>query len=404
MGSKRFSILFESQVDTSTAEKNIKDIQKLFEKTKLEVTPKYNDSVFKQIQKNLKESVSDATKLKSIVSSFKANGNTYAITQQQAIGASGSKYWQSPQISNVADISNEATSLQNQLKSTYSDLISLQTKLNSAIRAGKTEQEELIRGYIDTAKTQAQGLETTLGVLGKDGTNASLEKLKRNLQLIQSEEGLAVQAKEAKQLQAETRASSNALSNYLQHLQRQTATKQRLIKVESQMEQASAKGRKALEEEADQLREIINFEQQYIDAAQKSITSKEHLEQATYEQKKAEQNLNAELKRSESNLKNQKTLLEQLGSAIKQNITNMLTVGLANGIFNLIQQGAQQAIVSIQELDKAMTDIQMVTNGTSESTQALFKQYNQMANELGSTTVQIAEGASEWLNPMSRPL
>ena len=51
----------------------------------------------------------------------------------------------------------------------------------------------------------------------------------------------------------------------------------------------------------------------------------------------------------------------------------------------------------MKELDKEFTDIQMVTGGTQEETAQLAKEYNGLAKEMGSTTVEVAEGAGEWL-------
>ena len=66
--------------------------------------------------------------------------------------------------------------------------------------------------------------------------------------------------------------------------------------------------------------------------------------------------------------------------------------------FQMLQQGIQQAIDTMKELDKAFTDIQMVTGDTDEQTAQLAQDYNQLAKEMGSTTKEVAEGAAEWFN------
>ena len=51
----------------------------------------------------------------------------------------------------------------------------------------------------------------------------------------------------------------------------------------------------------------------------------------------------------------------------------------------------------VKELDSAMTNIRVVTMDTKEATQDLLKTYNQMGQELGASTTDIANGAIDWL-------
>lgn len=65
---------------------------------------------------------------------------------------------------------------------------------------------------------------------------------------------------------------------------------------------------------------------------------------------------------------------------------------------NAIQTGVQKAYETITELDKAFTDIQLVTGDTDEEINQLSEDYNDLAKQMGATTQQVAEGASEWFN------
>lgn len=62
-----------------------------------------------------------------------------------------------------------------------------------------------------------------------------------------------------------------------------------------------------------------------------------------------------------------------------------------------MKQLVNEMLDTMKELDKAFTDIQMVTEGTDEETAQLADDYNKLAREMGATTQQVAEGASEWL-------
>jgi TP901 family phage tail tape measure protein len=63
------------------------------------------------------------------------------------------------------------------------------------------------------------------------------------------------------------------------------------------------------------------------------------------------------------------------------------------GVINGIRDGIQVII----DLDKALVNLQMATGKTYEETQKLIRSYNEMAQQLGSTTGEIAISADTWL-------
>ena len=89
----------------------------------------------------------------------------------------------------------------------------------------------------------------------------------------------------------------------------------------------------------------------------------------------------------------QKNKASELGDTFKK-VFNYIAVYKG---FSLLTQGIQQAIDTMKELDKAFTDIQMVTGGTDEETAQLAQEYNGLAKSLGATTKEVADGAGEWL-------
>ena len=121
----------------------------------------------------------------------------------------------------------------------------------------------------------------------------------------------------------------------------------------------------------------------------------------TQDQKKYQKELESSLQRSNELYKaqrkdivNAKNATSELGDTIKK-VFNYVLVYKG---FQLLSQGIQQAIDTMKELDKAFTDIQMVTGDTDEQTAELAQNYNSLAKEMGSTTQEVAEGASEWFN------
>ena len=70
-----------------------------------------------------------------------------------------------------------------------------------------------------------------------------------------------------------------------------------------------------------------------------------------------------------------------VSSTITMNLTNMLG----------------KIVTNVKELDKAMTDLRIVTGDTKEETKDLIQSYNAMAQSLGTTTTSVAAGATDWL-------
>lgn len=70
-------------------------------------------------------------------------------------------------------------------------------------------------------------------------------------------------------------------------------------------------------------------------------------------------------------------------------VSSTITMGFVNGIHTMIE--------NVKNLDEALTDLRIVTGNTREETEALLKTYNQMAQKLGTTTVSVASGATDWL-------
>lgn len=70
---------------------------------------------------------------------------------------------------------------------------------------------------------------------------------------------------------------------------------------------------------------------------------------------------------------------------------------IASEAFELLVRGVNAAVTEIKELNKVMTDVQMVAGATDEQTMKMFKDYNNLAQDLSVTTKSVAEGASDFL-------
>lgn len=70
---------------------------------------------------------------------------------------------------------------------------------------------------------------------------------------------------------------------------------------------------------------------------------------------------------------------------------------LASESIDLIVQGIKNVVSEVKELNKAMTDVQMVAGTTASETMDMFKDYNSLAKDLSVTTKDVAAGAGEFL-------
>ena len=115
--------------------------------------------------------------------------------------------------------------------------------------------------------------------------------------------------------------------------------------------------------------------------------------------RKAEQYTN-ELEQQNKEINKQNSGLQTTGKHSKSLMETVKNIGryvVMYQALNAIQTGVQKAYETIIELDKAFTDIQLVTGDTDAEIQQLSEDYNELAKQMGATTQEVAEGASEWL-------
>lgn len=70
------------------------------------------------------------------------------------------------------------------------------------------------------------------------------------------------------------------------------------------------------------------------------------------------------------------------------------------GIYTLLakfKKGLNEIIQKAIQLDSAMTNLRIVTGESASDTRTLIDKYSDLAKELGTTTVEVASAASEWL-------
>lgn len=101
---------------------------------------------------------------------------------------------------------------------------------------------------------------------------------------------------------------------------------------------------------------------------------------------------------------NNKKLDEKFGTNIKPLDNTASGVGRVLKQFSLfavalktVKTAAREAVSTITQLDKALTDQAMVTGKTRKEAYQMLKQYQALAVELGSTTKEVSETATEYM-------
>lgn len=294
-------------------------------------------------------------------------------------------------------------------------LINLENKRFEAQKSGKQimedyynseirKQKELINNIMDTANNPQK-----LQALLKDNANYIKNLLPENMQtdFQQQFEKTGIIDK----------AWAEGMNKYVTVLQQayQEQVKLNQAKNQQNIQDDSYKSLKAdlqeiwnIENKITQLKkdkkhhpEEIQYYQQLLNNKNQELNYDNRINQLTEEQKKdiesltrKQKELNGAIQAQGQDWKNNNRKVSEFGDTIKK-VFNYVIVYRG---FQMLQQGIQKAIDTMKELDKAFTDIQMVTGDTDEQTAQLAKDYNNIAREMGSTTKEVAEGAAEWFN------
>lgn len=90
-------------------------------------------------------------------------------------------------------------------------------------------------------------------------------------------------------------------------------------------------------------------------------------------------------------------IFEKMGIDIKRAFMRIFDGSLIYKFFGLVQRGFTQTIQLAKQLDKSMVNLRIVTGGTKSETRELVSVYAQLAKQLGVTTQEVVNGATEWL-------
>lgn len=463
---KRIDILFGSRIDESGAKKDIQRIKTIFKSSDLKIVPQIDNSVLKEFQRNLKVTIDEATKLKTLTSGFTQNGVKYSVTQKE----SSANQWSKPTVS--IDYIESMDTLEKKLKSLYRTAIETQTNINNATKTGADTYKKYWEASLNSIEEEIKKTESSLSSFGVNATDdRTIQRLSDKLDNAKTEQG-AIEQKKAfddletalsnltvaetklekaqayhsssetitalqeqvnlwKQQVTEITNAANAtdelkqkaasglqessttakaagsvasekqgikdLEEHSRVLKQITKRKIELAAAEKTVESSTQKSNQAVESYVNELKQEISMLTTKLDLLEKGMTGTDALTEATENRALAEQRVKTAIAESNTKGKEQLTLVDKLKSSFKDYFNNFMSYGLVNNAINAMTTAIRQSIDTVIELNAAMTDVQMVTGETASQTAELAREYSEMAQSLGATTTQIANGASEWL-------
>lgn len=88
---------------------------------------------------------------------------------------------------------------------------------------------------------------------------------------------------------------------------------------------------------------------------------------------------------------------QEFSSRITKLFREHFNTAIAMAAIAMLRKSLQSLIQNVNELDKAVTNLQIATGQTREETKALIREYGQLAQQLGAPVVEVAESADTWL-------
>ena len=110
--------------------------------------------------------------------------------------------------------------------------------------------------------------------------------------------------------------------------------------------------------------------------------------------------LKNKVKEVENGFDTAKSHVDDFGTAIEKNIKKVAQWAIATTAIYGSLRSIQEGIQYIKDLNTEMTNIGLVTGQTTKELSSMTTEFNSMAKSLGTTTLEVAKGATEWINFM----
>lgn len=273
-----------------------------------------------------------------------------------------------------------------ELDVSVNNLISSKTKLAKAEAYGSSDET------INALKQEVSLWENKINKI-KEASYATDELKKKADEGINQANVLSSSAG-AKTLEKQ---SIEDLKTYDSTLKKLVKTEKERLSIKNKIKNGSIEDTNQTQDYITALNSQISSYKKYLDQLETGMKNTDALNDALNRRAQAEKEVASESARLNAQQQKQISLTDQLSKSFDNMVKNFLNYGLAYKVFEYMEQAFVQSIQTIKDLNAAMVDVQMVTGDTTSQTMELADQYSEMAKELGATTTEIANGASEWL-------
>lgn len=188
-----------------------------------------------------------------------------------------------------------------------------------------------------------------------------------------------------------------SLSDYRKQLSLLSQAQTEMYQLQQEIKSGRTKDTQEAQSYLKILQEQESSSKNQLDTMDKNLSGTKAGTKAAQLRKEAEDEVNKKIAEQNFKLSQQLPISERIKNSFKSLADNFIDFGLAQQAMQLLQRAVTSSISEIKELNAAMTDVQMVTGDTAQQTQDLADKYSDMAEQLGATTVEVANGASEWL-------
>ncbi len=141
----------------------------------------------------------------------------------------------------------------------------------------------------------------------------------------------------------------------------------------------------------------IRYVRELLEKKKQQYNIEEAIAKLAPSQQKAIREIIAKNKENNNLIRTHQKDLENNNKTLGDTLKNFARFTLYYTVLQNMKNLVNQMLTTMKELDKAFTDIQLVTGDTKEGTAQLAQEYNNLAKEMGATTLEVAEGAGEWL-------
>ena len=278
-------------------------------------------------------------------------------------------------------------------------ILELEEKIQAARRKGDQETAKLLTGQKDKLSSGSgaanEKVQKALEVL----EDAYGHKLPENLKTLEGEMG------ERRALH-EIRMSESEYADYRQFVGKYEGLKKQEASLIGQLYRNdlkykttyNAKERSALDLQGSLLGADLDSVQEQLAEIEKQASGikafafkKEELDK-TFSDIQAKNIANANVA-----FKGENTLFGKLTTSFKGMIYQFTQFGAAYKILGAVKQGISNVVASAKNLDKALTDLRIVTGQSGSEAKNTMQRFADLGSQLGVTTNEVAKSATAWL-------